>query len=103
MFRYYVLPLGSENRLKNVNFNKLGKRLLLTIEGYRRHRSLQFLLKEYDRRCVILAPVYEALFEQLGRSLWRLMFDTERGDQEEAAELLDAVRKWEAKMQRKTA
>jgi hypothetical protein len=31
------------------------------------------------------------------------MFDTERGDQEEAAELLDAVRKWEAKMQRKTA
>jgi succinate dehydrogenase flavin-adding protein (antitoxin of CptAB toxin-antitoxin module) len=75
----------------------------MTVEGYRRHRSLPFLLKEYDRRCVILAPVYEELFEQLGRSLWRLMFDTERSDEEEAAELLDVIRKWEARVQQKPA
>ena len=89
--------------MRNVNFNKLGLRLLLTVEGYRRHRSLQFLLKEYDRRCVILSSVYEALFEQLGRTLWRLMFDTVRGDEEQAAELLDVIRKWEARVQRKPA
>ena len=84
--------------MRSTNFNKLGLGLLLTVEGYRRHRSLSFLLEEYDRRCVILAPVYEAIFEQLGRSLWRLMFETERRDEEEAAELLDVIRKWEEKV-----
>jgi hypothetical protein len=105
-FGYYVLPVGYENRLRNVNFNKLGLRLLMTIEGYRRH-GVSFLLEERKRRITILAPVYEELLEQLGRSLWRLMFDTERGDQEEAAELLDIIRKWEEKVrdrvERKTA
>jgi hypothetical protein len=89
--------------MRRTNFSKLGLRLLLTVEGYRRHRSLPFLLEEYDRRCVILASVYEALFEQLGRTLWRLMFDTEWGDEEQAAELLDLIRSWEEKVRRKAA
>jgi len=69
--------------LKNVNFNKLGLRLLMTTEGYLRHRSVPFLLEERKRCIPIIVPVYEELFEQLGRSLWGLCYADEKREARE--------------------
>ena len=45
-----------------------------------------------------MVPVWDELFEQLARSLWRLSFDKTIGDleaQQQAELLLDAVKDWE--------
>jgi len=92
--------------MKNIDFNKLGLRLLMTIESYRRHRSIPFLLEERKKCIPILFPVYEELFEQLSRSLWALCYDENRelGEVDaDAAELLEVIRKWEENVQRKAA
>jgi hypothetical protein len=63
---------------------------------------MAFLLEERKRCSPSIVPVYEELFEQLGRSLWGLMFDEKREDREmrrDAAELLEVIRKWEAKVE----
>ena len=58
--------------MRNVNYKKLGDRLLMTIEAYQRHRSVQFIREERKRCFPLVIPVYEELFEQVGRSLWGL-------------------------------
>ena len=54
------------------------------------------------RQLQFMVPVYEELFEQVGRSRWGLCYDQKREDWEahgDGAELLEVIRKWEANVQ----
>jgi hypothetical protein len=92
---YHFLRVMEE---RDPNFKGLGLRLLLTVHGCRRQRSIEFELEDFEKRGFRLWPVYEELFEQLARSLSGLLYDPERDDrqcQQDAAELAHAIRSWE--------
>lgn len=50
--------------MRNVNFNELGDRLLITINAYRRRKSVAYIVEERKRCFPIMVPVYEQRFER---------------------------------------
>ena len=84
--------------MRQTDFKALGLRLLMTVHGYRRHRSVELALEDFERRGFVLGPVYKKLFEQLARSLWGLLYDPDRGGYQalqDATDLTRAIENWD--------
>jgi hypothetical protein len=71
---------------KETKFASLGLRISVALQSYRHgRRSMDQELKEFRSQGDVLRPIYEALFEQVGQTLWGLSYHMRKNAEEQAA------------------
>ena len=81
---------------KKTEFASLGLRIVIAVESYKcGRRSMDHQLKEFRRSRRVLKPVYRELTEQIGLTLYGLNYHMRPNAEEQAAQLLELLKRWE--------
>jgi hypothetical protein len=82
---------------KETEFASLGLRVVIAVESYKcGRRSMDHQLKEFRRSGRVLKQVYRELTQQIGLMLYGLNYFMKPNAEQQAAELLELLKQWEA-------